>query len=203
MVTGATLFTGGGGVDLGMRAAGVPVTVMDVRDADPMQFEPVDRMGRPKDLMKQQLGQLGMFGETVAVEGETPAKPSRAKPPAPPQPATTPRPQTRPEPEIEQVTGEIRTVKIRRSGWRGRKPYIEDVAYTYEVRPVSDKGVRPVKACVTCGGLWFRTYPCVAKNASGQPEPSRPDQWCCAHCIHPVPNSTVAEVEIIIEEDTT
>jgi DNA (cytosine-5)-methyltransferase 1 len=63
MVSGATLFTGGGGVDLGMRAAGietawgieydpqiadvaranaVPVTVMDILDADPIQFESVN-----------------------------------------------------------------------------------------------------------------------------------------------------------------
>lgn len=63
MTTGATLFTGGGGVDLGMRwagittlwgieydpaiaevarANGVPVTVADVLDADPARFERVD-----------------------------------------------------------------------------------------------------------------------------------------------------------------
>jgi DNA (cytosine-5)-methyltransferase 1 len=63
MTTGATLFTGGGGVDLGMRAAGIetawgieydpaiaevarangsPVTVADVLEADPRRFERVD-----------------------------------------------------------------------------------------------------------------------------------------------------------------
>jgi len=62
-ITGATLFTGGGGVDIGMRMAGieplwgieydadicavaemndVPVTCMDLLDADPHDFQPVD-----------------------------------------------------------------------------------------------------------------------------------------------------------------